>query len=101
MSRFAGLAAENLNISEPILQSLGEPVRVKETVVDGEPSGLAPYLVAVAVTLSLMFVALLLAAGAPMVVVLGVAAALTSSSPPTGRWSSSPSASTPGSTASR
>ena len=64
VSRFAGLAAENLNISEPILQSLGEPVRVKETVVDGEPSGLAPYLVAVAVTLSLMFVALLLAAGA-------------------------------------
>jgi ABC-2 type transport system permease protein len=64
VSRFAGLAADNLNISEPILQSLGEPVRVKETVVDGEPSGLAPYLVAVAVTLSLMFVALLLAAGA-------------------------------------
>ena len=64
VSRFAGLAAENLNISEPILQSLGEPVRVKETIVDGEPSGLAPYLVAVAVTLSLMFVALLLAAGA-------------------------------------
>ena len=64
VSRFAGLAAENLNISEPILQSLGEPVRVKQTVIDGEPSGLAPYLVAVAVTLSLMFVALLLAAGA-------------------------------------
>jgi ABC-2 type transport system permease protein len=64
VARFAGLAAENLNISEPILKSIGEPVRVKQTVVDGEPSGLAPYLVAVAVTLSLMFVALLLAAGA-------------------------------------
>lgn len=64
VARFAGLAADNLNISEPILESIGEPVRVKETVVDGEPSGLAPYLVAVAVTLSLMFVALLLAAGA-------------------------------------
>lgn len=64
VSRFAGLAADNLNISEPILKSLGEPVQIKQTVVDGEPSGLAPYLVAVAVTLSLMFVALLLAAGA-------------------------------------
>lgn len=64
VARFAGLAADNLNISEPILQSIGEPVRVKQTIVDGEPSGLAPYLVAVAVTLSLMFVALLLAAGA-------------------------------------
>lgn len=64
VARFAGLAAENLNISEPILKSIGEPVRVRQTVVDGEPSGLAPYLVAVAVTLSLMFVALLLAAGA-------------------------------------
>ncbi len=64
VARFAGLAAENLNISGPILESIGEPVRVKQTVIDGEPSGLAPYLVAVAVTLSLMFVALLLAAGA-------------------------------------
>ena len=64
VARFAGLAAENLNISGPILESIGEPVRVKQTVVEGEPSGLAPYLVAVAVTLSLMFVGLLLAAGA-------------------------------------
>ena len=64
VARFARLAAENLNISEPILRSIGEPVQVKQTIVDGEPSGLAPYLVAVAVTLSLMFVALLLAAGA-------------------------------------
>lgn len=64
VARFSGLAAENLNISEPILRSIGEPVRVRQTIVEGEPSGLAPYLVAVAVTLSLMFVALLLAAGA-------------------------------------
>jgi ABC-2 type transport system permease protein len=64
VARFAGLAAENLNISEPILKSIGQPVRIRQTVIDGQPSSLEPYLVAVAVTLSVMFVGLLLAASA-------------------------------------
>jgi ABC-2 family transporter protein len=63
VSRFAELAAENLDVSQPILASIGSPVRVKQTVVEGGRTPLEAFAVAVAVTVSLMFVTLLLAAG--------------------------------------
>jgi len=63
VSRFARLAAENLDVSQPILASIGSPVRVEQTVVEGSRSTLGAFAAAVAVTVSLMFVTLLLAAG--------------------------------------
>jgi ABC-2 type transport system permease protein len=63
VSRFARLAADNLDISKPILASIGSPVRVKQTVVAGSRSTLEVYFAQVAVSISLMFVALLLVAG--------------------------------------
>jgi ABC-type multidrug transport system permease subunit len=63
VSRFAGLAAENLDVSKPILASIGSPVNVRQTVVNGSRTPLDAFAVAVAVAVSLMFVTLLLAAG--------------------------------------
>ncbi|HEX5780377.1 MAG TPA: ABC transporter permease [Solirubrobacteraceae bacterium] len=63
VSRFARLAGENLDVSQPILASIGSPVRVKQTVVEGDKTPLDAFAVALAVTVSLMFVTLLLAAG--------------------------------------
>jgi len=63
VERFARLAAENLDVSEPILASIGSPVRVKQTVLEGTDVPLDAFAIAVAVTFALMFVTLLLAAG--------------------------------------
>ena len=63
VSRFAGLAGENLDVSQPILATIGSPVRVDQTIVKGERTPLDAFAVALAVTVSLMFVTLLLAAG--------------------------------------
>jgi ABC-type multidrug transport system permease subunit len=62
VSRFARLAADNLDLSKPILASIGEPVRVRQTVVNGSRTPLDQFAVSVAATLSLMLVTLLLAA---------------------------------------
>jgi ABC-type transport system involved in cytochrome c biogenesis permease component len=63
VSRFARLAGDNLDVSRPILATIGSPVRVKQTVVSGTRTPLDSFAVAVAVAISLMFVTLLLAAG--------------------------------------
>lgn len=63
VSRFARLAADNLDVSKPILAAIGSPVRVKQTVVNGSRTPLDNFAVAVAVAISLMFVTMLLAAG--------------------------------------
>jgi ABC-2 type transport system permease protein len=63
VARFARLAAENLDVSKPILASIGSPVHVKQTIVSGDRTPLDRFAVAVAVTVSLMFVTVLLAAG--------------------------------------
>jgi ABC-type transport system involved in cytochrome c biogenesis permease component len=63
VSRFARLAAENLDVSKPILGSIGSPVRIKKSIVEGSRTSLDAFAVAVAVAVSLMFVTLLLAAG--------------------------------------
>ena len=63
VSRFARLAAENLDVSKPILASIANPVRVEETAIAGSKTSLDVFGVEVAVVISLMFVTLLLAAG--------------------------------------
>jgi ABC-2 type transport system permease protein len=63
VSRFAQLAAENLDVSKPILATVGTPVNVKRTIVEGNRTSFDAFAVAVAVAVSLMFVTLLLAAG--------------------------------------
>ena len=63
VSRFARLAAENLDVSKPILASIGTPVAVDEQVISGSGTSLDVFGVEVAVVVSLMFVGLLLAAG--------------------------------------
>jgi len=63
VSRFARLAADNLDVSKPILASIGSPVAVDRKVISGSTSSLDVFGVEVAVVISLMFVTLLLAAG--------------------------------------
>ena len=63
VARFAELAVQNLDLSDEILASIGEPVQVKQTVLNGSRTPLDAFAVAVAVTISLMFVCVLLAAG--------------------------------------
>ena len=63
VARFARLAADNLDVSRPILASIGTPVGVEQHIVNGSKTSLDSFAVAVAVTVSLMFVTLLLAAG--------------------------------------
>ena len=63
VAQFAKLAVDNLDLSDDILASIGEPVAVKQTVLKGADTPLDSYAVAVAVTVSLMFVTVLLAAG--------------------------------------
>ena len=60
---FARLARENLGLSDEVLASVGAPIRVDATVIEGGPTSLSSFAVAIAVTVSLMFVTLLLAAG--------------------------------------
>ncbi|MBI5104441.1 MAG: ABC transporter permease [Solirubrobacterales bacterium] len=63
VSKFAQLAIDNLDLSDDVLDAVGEPVVVKRTVVEGRRTPLDAFAVAVAVTLSLMLVTVLLAAG--------------------------------------
>ncbi len=61
--RFAQEAIENLDLSQPLLESISSPIRVKATTVDGPTSSLDGYAVAAALTVALMFVGVLVAAG--------------------------------------
>jgi ABC-2 type transport system permease protein len=60
---FAKLARDNLTFSDDVLSVVGEPIRVKSTVINGGTTSLTSFAVALAVAVSLMFIAVLLAAG--------------------------------------
>ena len=60
---FARVARENLGFSDDVLASVGSPLRVKQTALDGDATPLSQFAVAIAVTVSIMFITLLLAAG--------------------------------------
>jgi ABC-2 family transporter protein len=63
VSRFAQLAISNLDLSGVVLSSLATPVRVDQKVIEGRRTPLDAFAVTVAVTMSLMLVSVLLAAG--------------------------------------
>lgn len=63
VSRFAQLAIDNLDLSNTVLSSLATPVKVDQKVISGRRTPLDAYAVTVAVTMSLMLVCVLLAAG--------------------------------------
>jgi ABC-type transport system involved in cytochrome c biogenesis permease component len=63
VERFAKVARDNLNLSDNVLKTVGEPIVVDQHILKGGKTPLDAFAVAVAVTVSLMFVTLLLAAG--------------------------------------
>ncbi len=63
VARFAGDAVDGLAFAGPVLGEIGAPVSVLRTDVAGATTPSATYAVAIAAVVSLMFVALLLAAG--------------------------------------
>jgi ABC-2 family transporter protein len=63
VQRFAKIARDNLGLSNSVLKTVGEPIVVDQHILRGGKTPLDAFAVAVAVTVSLMFVTLLLAAG--------------------------------------
>ncbi|HEX3518744.1 MAG TPA: ABC transporter permease [Solirubrobacteraceae bacterium] len=60
---FAGFAAQNLTLAKRVLSTIGQPIAVKSTLLHGRRTPLNTFAVVVAVSVSLMFVCVLLAAG--------------------------------------
>ena len=63
VQRFAGLAVANLNLADNLLATVSQPVHVRHTRLQGARTPLSSFAVALAVTVSLMFVTVLLASG--------------------------------------
>ncbi len=63
VSTFADFAAQNLILSKNVLSTVGQPIRVHSTLLHGRRTPLDTFAVVVAVSVSLMFLAVLLAAG--------------------------------------
>ncbi len=63
VTQFAQLAIQNLNVSDQVLTTVSNPVQVKRVALKGRRVPLDAFAVAVSVTVSLMFVTILLAAG--------------------------------------
>lgn len=63
VDRFATLAIQNLGVSTAVLRSVGKPIAVRQTVIGGRRTPLDAYAIAVAATVSLLFLTVLLAAG--------------------------------------
>jgi ABC-2 type transport system permease protein len=60
---FARLAGQNLDQAKPLLASVAHPIEVQKEVVSGSPPSLDSFAIAVAATVTLMFVTVLLVAG--------------------------------------
>lgn len=63
IAHFASFAASNLSLSKDVLTTVSQPIAVKSTLLRGKRTPLDTFAVVVAVTISLMFVGVLLAAG--------------------------------------
>jgi ABC-type multidrug transport system permease subunit len=63
VASFADFAAQNLTLSKNVLSTVGQPIRVRSTLLHGRRTPLNTFAVVVAATVSLMFIAVLLAAG--------------------------------------
>ena len=60
---FAALAARNLGIAKDVLTTVSQPITVHSTLLSGKRTPLDTYAVVVAVSISLMFICVLLGAG--------------------------------------
>jgi ABC-type multidrug transport system permease subunit len=60
---FANFAAQNLTLSKRVLTTISQPIKVKSSLLKGRRTPLNTFAVVVAVSVSLMFVCVLLAAG--------------------------------------
>ncbi len=63
LAAFSEFAAQNLGISQDVLSTVSQPIQVRSTLLRGRRTPLDTYAVVVAVSISLMFVCVLLAAG--------------------------------------
>jgi ABC-type multidrug transport system permease subunit len=63
LAGFAAFAANNLGIAKDVLTTVSQPITVHSTLLHGKRTPLDTYAVVVAVSISLMFVCVLLAAG--------------------------------------
>jgi ABC-2 type transport system permease protein len=63
VERFANLAVANLNLAGDVVGTVAQPVKVKRTPLQGKRTPLDSFAVAISVTVSLMFVTVLLASG--------------------------------------
>lgn len=63
VSEFAGQARDNLDVAKPLIDRLAQPIAVDKEVVGGESPPLETFAIAVAATLTLAFVVVLLVAG--------------------------------------
>jgi ABC-2 type transport system permease protein len=63
MDAFAQFAAQNLGLAKNVLSTIGQPIQIKSTLIAGRRTPLNTFAVVVAVSISLMFVAVLLASG--------------------------------------
>ncbi|KAA0273444.1 MAG: hypothetical protein EDQ89_04870 [Acidobacteria bacterium] len=61
--RFSHLAAENLGVADDLLESVSQPIKVDKETIDGDTPSLDTFAIAVAATVTLMFVTVLLVAG--------------------------------------
>jgi ABC-type multidrug transport system permease subunit len=61
--RFSALARENLGVAQPLIDRLAQPIEVEKEVVDGTSPPLDVFAIAVAASLTLAFVTVLLVAG--------------------------------------
>src|SRR5438105_1156620 len=64
VASFASFAAQNLDLSKKVLGTVGQPIRVKSVLLRGRRTPLDTFAVVAAVSISMMFVCALLAAGA-------------------------------------
>ncbi|MET0958669.1 MAG: ABC transporter permease [Solirubrobacterales bacterium] len=63
VTRFAQLAGDNLDLALPLLGAISQPIEVDKQVIAGNTAELDDFAIAVAVTVTLMFVTVLLVAG--------------------------------------
>lgn len=63
VTSFAQFAAQNLDLSKEVLATVSQPIQIQERLLHGRRTPLDSYAVVVAVSISLMFICVLLAAG--------------------------------------
>lgn len=63
VERFANLAVANLGLASDVVGTVSQPVKIKRTPLQGKRTPLDSFAVAISITVSLMFVTVLLASG--------------------------------------